>query len=178
MNTVSFVQFSSSWLQNAWGKFVLQAEIIKGCGFARIKIMMVITKHYPSIGNHSHSEQCIGKQGVCNGSSQWVTYFYMSFLAWILGMVREDNMMCTLTWIGITLHLPHTYKIQKDCCTRSSWKQSLKQQIQCFSLQNSFSLVSMSEILMFLRSEFKYLHLCLWVTVQDSSLLKIEVKIN
>lgn len=49
---------------------MLQAEIIKGCGFARIKIMMIITKQYPSIGKHSHSEQCIGKQGVCNGSSQ------------------------------------------------------------------------------------------------------------
>lgn len=29
MNTVSFVQFYPDWLQNAWGKFVLQAQIIK-----------------------------------------------------------------------------------------------------------------------------------------------------
>lgn len=50
MNTVMFVQFSPSWLQNARGKFVLQAQIVKGCEFAGIKIMMIITKQCPSIG--------------------------------------------------------------------------------------------------------------------------------
>lgn len=39
---------------------MLQAQIIKDSEFDGIKIMMII-KQYPSIGNHSHSEQCIGK---------------------------------------------------------------------------------------------------------------------
>lgn len=46
---------------------MLQAQIIKDCEFAGIKVMIII-KQYSSIGNHSDPEQCIGKYGVlsCN----------------------------------------------------------------------------------------------------------------
>jgi len=68
MHTVSFVQFYLDQLQNARGKYVLQAEVIKDSKFAGIKIMIII-KQYNSVGNHSDSEQCIGKYGVLNCKS-------------------------------------------------------------------------------------------------------------
>lgn len=75
---------------------------------------MIIIKQYNSVGNHSDSEQCIGKYGVLNCKSYWVASFYMSFLTWILGMIIESNMMCTLTWIGIILYLRHTSCLQNS----------------------------------------------------------------
>jgi len=65
MHTVLFVQFYRGWLQNALSKFVLHAQIINDSEFAGIKIMTII-KPYPGTGNHSHSEQCIGKYSVLN----------------------------------------------------------------------------------------------------------------
>lgn len=47
---------------------MLQAEVIKDSKFAGIKIMIII-KQYNSVGNHSDSEQCIGKYGVLNCKS-------------------------------------------------------------------------------------------------------------
>lgn len=113
MQTVSFVQFYPDQLQNARGKYVLQAEVIRDSKFVRIKIMIII-KQYNSVGNHSDSEQCIGKNGALNSKSYWVAFFYMSFLTWILGMIIESNMMCTLTWIGITFHLSDTSCLQNS----------------------------------------------------------------
>lgn len=68
MYTVSFVQFYPDQLQNARGKYVLQAEVIRDSKFVGIKIMIII-KQYNSVGNHSDSEQCIGKYGILNSKS-------------------------------------------------------------------------------------------------------------
>lgn len=36
---------------------------------------MIIIKQYNSVGNHSDSEQCIGKNGALNSKSYWVAFF-------------------------------------------------------------------------------------------------------
>lgn len=87
-----------------------KANLSEGSEFAGIKN----EKRYTSIWNHSHSEQLIEKYGIVNSNLQWVASFQMSFLTCILGMIIEDNMICTLTWIGITLHLSDTACLQNS----------------------------------------------------------------